>query len=81
MTDKERLEHLMTSETIRLVDEGKSKPEDIDNALKNLRRELEKQKKAYEEIQYRLFLETSEKVRLRRYVEFLIGHDNPEVGE
>lgn len=81
MTDKERLDYLLRSETIRLVDEGKFTPEDLDNTLQNLRHTVAKQEKDYKELQYRHFLDLSEKVHLRRTVEFLMGHDNPDVGD
>lgn len=81
MTDKERLDYLLRSETIRLVDERKFTPEDLDNTLQNLRHTVARQAKDNEALQYQHFLELSEKVRLRRLVEFLMGHDNPDVGE
>lgn len=79
MTDKERLEILLRSETIRLIDEGRFAPEELDSTLQNLRRTVARQEKDFKELQYQHFLELSEKVRLRRQVEFLMGHDNPEV--
>ena len=69
---EERLERLLQSETIRLVDEGKHTPHDLDSAMRNMKRQIE-------EMKYQHFLDLSELVRLRRQVEFLICHDNPEV--
>lgn len=69
------------SETIRLVDAGKFTPEEVDSTIKNLRHTVVRQAKDNEALQYQHFLELSEKVRLRRLVEFLMGHDNPDVGE
>lgn len=81
MTDKERLDYLLRSETIRLVDSGKFTPEEVDSTIQNLRHTVARQAKDNENLQYQHFLELSEKVRLRRYVEFLMGHDNPDVGD
>lgn len=69
---EERLALLLRSETIRLVDCGKFTPFELDSTLRNLRRQLEDR-------DYQHFLDLSEIVRLRRMVEFLMGHDNAEV--
>ena len=64
-----RLDYLLQSETIRMIDDKEFTPKDLDNALRNL-------KKENEDLKYQHYLEQSEIVRLRRQVEFLIGHDN-----
>ena len=71
-TAEERLARLLKSETIKLVDSGSYTPKHIDNTLRSMRKEIEKLRKQHS-------LDQSEIVRLRRYVEFLIGHDNTEV--
>ena len=69
---EDRLELLLKSEVVRLIDEGKYTPFDLDSAMRNMKRQIE-------EMKYQHFLDLSELVRLRRQVEFLIGHDNAEV--
>jgi len=69
---EEKIAYLMQSETINLVLRGKYKPKEIDSAMRNMKKQIE-------ELKYQSFLDKSEIVRLRRQVEFLIGHDNAEV--
>ncbi len=68
LSAEEELERLLQSGTIKLVYEREYEPKDVDNAMKNMKKEIE-------ELKYQSFLDRSEIVRLRRQVEFLIGHD------
>ena len=69
---EDKIAYLMQSETISLVIRGEYTPKDIDNAMRNMKKQIE-------ELKYQSFLDKSEVVRLRRQIEFLIGHDNAEV--
>lgn len=68
----EELERLLRSKVIRAVHARKVSPRALDRRMKKLEKQVE-------ELQTVHALDMSEIVRLRRQVEFLIGHDNQEV--
>lgn len=61
---EDELNRLLESETIRLVYDQKHTPFDLDNAIKNMKKQIE-------ELKYQSFLDKSEIVRLRRQIEIL----------
>lgn len=65
MTNEERLNRLLRSETVRLVDEGRFEPEDLDSALKNMRRFVDN-------LQYEHFRDQTELKRLQKEVDYFL---------
>ena len=66
MTDKERLDFLLCSETIAKVDKGELTPLDLDRVIINM-------KKKIRELEYTHTLDQSEIVNYRRQIEYLMG--------
>lgn len=69
---EEELKRLLQSKVIREVYARKLAPKTLDKQVKQLR-------KGNRELRQMHYLDQSEIVRLRRQIEFLIGHDNAEV--
>lgn len=66
MTDKERLDFLLCSETIAKVDKGELTPLDLDRVIINM-------KKKIRELEYTHTLDQSEIVNYRRQIEYFMG--------
>ena len=65
MNPIERLDYLLQSETIRLINSKDFTPSDLDRAMKNMKAQIE-------ELKYQNYLDKSEIVRLRRQVDMLM---------
>ena len=61
----DKLEYLKQSEVVRLVLEGKHKPQELDSAFRNM-------KKRIRELEYTHQLDLSQIVSLRRQIELLM---------
>ncbi len=68
IANKEMLDHLKKSETIRMVIEGKYSPQDVDNAFRNM-------KKKIGELEHLRQMDMAEVVGLRRQIELLVRSD------
>lgn len=71
-TLEKRLNRLRESKVIRDVDEGRATPFKLDQAVKRMEDKIK-------ELTQLRYMDQQEIVKLRRQVEFLIGHDNPGV--
>ena len=69
MTEDERLDYLLQSETIRKVDAGELTPKDLDTRIGLLKQEIK-------ELQNLRMMDMAEIVTMRRQVEVLMEGDN-----
>lgn len=65
---EQKLEYLMQSETVRLIMLGRYTPEELDRALRNMRKRIREQEHVHQ-------LDLSEVVSLRRQIELLTEVD------
>ena len=69
MTDNERLDYLLQSETIRKVDAGELTPKDLDTRIALLKKEIK-------ELQHLRMMDMAEIVTRRRQIGMLMEGDN-----